>query len=202
MPRGWDELPTGRGPATPLELYGGDLRGVEEHLDHIESLGANLIYLTPFFPASSTHRYDATTFAHVDPLLGGDDALASLARAAHARGIRLLGDITLNHTGASSTSGSSGAGRPVAPERSFYFFDDAIPRGYESWLGIPHAAEAQLAERRAARALRARCFGATSTLGLDGWRIDVANMVGRYRDARPEPRRRRSGRASRSATRC
>ena len=56
VPRAWDELPTGRGPATPREWFGGDLPGIEQHLDHIESLGANAIYLTPIFPASSTHR--------------------------------------------------------------------------------------------------------------------------------------------------
>ena len=44
-----------------------------------------MIYLTPFFPAGSTHRYDATTFDRVDPLLGGDEALASLTgRRTHA----------------------------------------------------------------------------------------------------------------------
>ena len=52
--RGWNELPTGRGPETPYEWFGGDLGGVEAHLDHIEALGANVIYLTPIFPAGST----------------------------------------------------------------------------------------------------------------------------------------------------
>ncbi len=64
-------------------------RGIEQRLDHVEQLGANALYLTPVFPAGSTHRYDATSFDHVDPLLGGDAALASLvaarARARHAR---------------------------------------------------------------------------------------------------------------------
>ena len=50
------------------------------------TLGANVLYLTPVFPAGSTHRYDARTFDAVDPLLGGDEALASLVRAAHDRG--------------------------------------------------------------------------------------------------------------------
>ena len=81
------------------ELFGGDLRGVEQHLDHIASLGANALYLTPFFPAGSVHRYDATSFEHVDPLLGGDEALSSLLEAAHARDIRVIGDLTTNHVG-------------------------------------------------------------------------------------------------------
>jgi alpha-glucosidase len=178
--RGWDELPTGRGGATPYELYGGDLYGVEQHLDHIESVGANLIYLTPFFPAGSTHRYDATTFAHVDPLLGGDDALRSLAAAAHARGMRIIGDITPNHTG-DKHEWFQAAKRGVQPERGFYFFDDAIPGGYESWLGhrsLPKLnwKSAELHERFAQVLTR------YLELGLDGWRVDVANMTGRYRD--------------------
>jgi alpha-glucosidase len=178
--RDWDDLPTGRGRATPRELFGGDLPGIEQHLDHIESVGANLIYLTPFFPAGSTHRYDATTFAHVDPLLGGDDALRSLAAAVHARGMRLIGDITPNHTG-DKHEWFQAALRGDEPERSFYYFDESIPGGYESWLG--HRSLPKLDWR--SDELRTRFAGILQRyldLGLDGWRVDVANMTGRYRD--------------------
>jgi alpha-glucosidase len=179
--RQWGELPTGRGKPTPYELYGGDLRGVEQHLDHVERLGANVIYLTPFFPATSSHRYDATTFAHVDPLLGGDDALRSLCDAAHARGIRVIGDITLNHTGFRHEWFVRAQADEAAPERGFYLFDESLPCGYESWLGIPTLPKLdwRSAELRARFAeVLQRYLG----LGLDGWRVDVANMVGRYRD--------------------
>ena len=50
VPRGWDDEPTGRGPDTPLEWFGGDLPGVEAHLEHLERLGVSTLYLTPFFP--------------------------------------------------------------------------------------------------------------------------------------------------------
>ncbi len=180
VPRDWSELPTGRGRPTPYELFGGDLRGVELHLDHIDSLGANLIYLTPFFPAGSTHRYDATTFAQVDPLLGGDEALRSLAAAAHDRGMRIVGDITPNHTG-NRHEWFQAALQGRQPERGFYYFDDSIPGGYESWLGhrvLPKLnwQSTELHERFAAVLRR------YLELGLDGWRVDVANMTGRYRD--------------------
>jgi alpha-glucosidase len=178
--RRWDEPPTGRGRPTPYELYGGDLRGIEQHLDHVESLAANLIYLTPFFPAGSTHRYDATTFAHVDPLLGGDDALRSLASAAHARGIRVVGDITPNHTGVRH-EWFEAALRGEQPERGFYYFDDAIPGGYESWLG--HRSLPKLDWRSDDLPARfAEVLHRYLDLGLDGWRVDVANMTGRFRD--------------------
>ena len=124
MLRSWDDPPTGRGKETPFELYGGDLGGIEARLDHVERLGADLLYLTPFFPAGSTHRYDASSFEHVDPLLGGDEALRSLVRAAHARGMRVVGDLTLNH---------SGKGHEwFAGERDFYHFDESAPGGYAS----------------------------------------------------------------------
>ena len=126
--RAWDELPTGRGRATPHELYGGDLGGIEARLGHIEGLGADLLYLTPFFPAGSTHRYDASSFDHVDPLLGGDEALASLVRAAHARGMRVIGDLTLNHSGSGHDWFTS--------EQDYYYFDEALPGGYASWFGV------------------------------------------------------------------
>jgi alpha-glucosidase len=172
--RDWDELPTGRGRATPFELYGGDLGGIEARLDHVEELGADLLYLTPFFPAGSTHRYDASSFEQVDPLLGGDEALESLARAAHARGMRLIGDLTLNH---------SGAGHDwFASQRDYYFFDDALPGGYASWFGVkslPKLNWSSLELRGQMQAVARRWLD----LGLDGWRIDVANMTGRHRDA-------------------
>jgi len=181
VPREWDTLPTGRGKETPFELYGGDLPGIEAHLDHIERLGANLLYLTPFFPATSSHRYDATTFDHVDPLLGGDAALRSLTDAAHARGIRVIGDITLNHTGYRHEWFVKARADEHAPERAFYIFDDSLPCGYESWIGIPTLPKldwrSDELRRRFAVVLRRYL-----DLGLDGWRVDVANMVGRYRD--------------------
>jgi alpha-glucosidase len=179
--RDWDELPTGRGRNTPFELYGGDLGGIEQHLDHIESLGANVVYLTPFFPATSTHRYDATTFEHVDPLLGGDDSLRSLAESAHRRGIRVLGDITLNHTGHQHEWFIRARADAGAPERGFYYFDDSIRGGYESWLG--HRTLPKLNWRSEELHARfATVLRRYLKLGLDGWRIDVANMVGRYRE--------------------
>jgi alpha-glucosidase len=183
IPRDWDEVPTGRGPETPFEWFRGDLRGIEAHLEHIASVGANVLYLTPIFPASSTHRYDATTFDRVDPLLGGDEALESLVRAAHDRGIRVIGDLTTNHVGAQHDwflAASNGG----SAERAFFVFDDELPHGYECWWGIPSLPKLDYRSRE----LRERMFEGEDSVvrrwleppyDLDGWRIDVANMTGR-----------------------
>ena len=101
VPAGWDDQVAfeGSDPRTPIQLYGGDLDGIAEHLDHVERVGATIVYTTPVFPGESNHRYNASTFDAVDPLLGGDDAFARLSAAVHARGWRILGDLTTNHTG-------------------------------------------------------------------------------------------------------
>jgi alpha-glucosidase len=184
--RDWSSLPTGKGRTTPVEWFGGDLLGLERHLDHVASLGANVIYLTPFFPAGSTHRYDATTFDRVDPLLGGDEALASLSRAAHARGIRLLGDLTTNHVG-SGHDWFLAAREGREPERGFFYFDDSLPYGYECWAGVPTLPKLDYRSPE----LRTRLYGGSSSVvrhwldapfSLDGWRVDVAHLTGRRHD--------------------
>ena len=169
--RAWDDLPEGRGPNTPFELFGGDLRGIEAHLDDIERLGANVVYLTPIFPAGSTHRYDSTTFDRVDPLLGGDEALESLVAAAHARGLRVISDLTTNHTGDKHEWF-------VAGERDLYLFDES--GDYEAWWGFKSLPKLNWRSSE----LRSRIQGVArkwlqAPYSLDGWRVDVANMSGR-----------------------
>jgi alpha-glucosidase len=181
VPREWSQLPEGRARNTSHEWYCGDLRGIEERLDHIESVGANVIYLTPFFPAASTHRYDASSFDRVDPLLGGDEAFASLARAAHARGMKLVGDLTSNHCGVTHEWFERAAADPSAPERELFYFDPTEKYGYATWLGVrtlPKLDWSSTELRTRMSAILHQWLDA----GLDGWRIDVANMAGRHRD--------------------
>ena len=182
--RDWDALPDPDGMQAAHELFGGDLEGIRQHLDHVEALGANVLYLTPFFPAGSTHRYDATSFAHVDPLLGGDEALARLTRAAHDRGMRVVGDLTLNHVGVGHEWFHAARDDPTAAERDFFLFDDESTGGYVSWYGIPSLPKLDYRSQE----LRRRLFDGPASVtqrwlrdddGLDGWRIDVANMTGR-----------------------
>ncbi|MET0435112.1 MAG: glycoside hydrolase family 13 protein [Cellulomonas sp.] len=183
LPAAWGDEPIGGGPGTGTQLYGGDLGGIEQRLDHLQRLGVDTLYLTPVFPGRSNHRYDARTFDHVDPVLGGDEAFASLSRALHGRGMRLVGDLTTNHTGDAHDWFRRALGDPASEERSFYYWQDAEP-GYVGWLG--HASLPKLDHH--APALAARMFGGPSSIvgrylsepfGMDGWRVDVANMTGR-----------------------
>ena len=181
VPREWGRYPEGRSANTGVEYFGGDLWGVAEKLDYLTDLGVCVVYMTPIFPAHTTHRYDATTFDHVDPLLGGDDALRHLIDEAHKRGMRVVGDITLNHCG----KGHEWFQRAQAgdPEfREFFTFDDSLEHGYECWWGVASLPKFDYRSE----ALRERLITGTDSVlrrwlrfGLDGWRVDVANMSGR-----------------------
>ena len=184
VPCGWDTTPVeGSGPRTPNQFYGGDLAGITGKLDHIQQLGADVIYLTPFFPARSNHRYDASTFASVDPLLGGDRALVELVEAAHARGLKVMGDLTANHSGDAHEWFRQALAEPDSEEAGYYYFSEDRTR-YEAWYGVPSLPKLNWASQ----GLKERFVLADDSpvarwlkppFNLDGWRIDVGNMTGR-----------------------
>jgi alpha-glucosidase len=217
-PAGWDDEPLPTGMGAGRQFYGGDLAGIADHAQYLAGLGVNLVYLTPFFPATSSHRYDAATFDHVDPLLGGDEALAGLARVLHQRGIRLIGDLTTNHTGWTHDWFQAARADRTSPEAGFYYWtedrhidfeawqagylgqapdpekrrrllDAMLGQGaevdYFSWLGIPSLPKlnwrsAELAARFIAGPDSIAARYLAPPFALDGWRIDVANMTGRF----------------------
>jgi hypothetical protein len=133
-------------PGAPLEnnlFYGGDLDGVREKLDYLETLGVRVIYLCPIFEAYSNHKYDTGDYMQVDPMFGGREALDRLLTAAKARGISVILDGVFNHTGSISRYfnkdgryDSIGAYQSKeSPYYSWFRFKNH-PDDYESWWGI------------------------------------------------------------------
>ncbi len=178
-PVAWDDPVAHRGPAVTGQWYGGTLDGIVEHLDHLQALGVSLLYLTPFFEARSSHRYDAVSFDRVDPLLGGNAALERLIDAAHARGLRIVGDLTANHTGDHHDWFLTARADPTSAVRGFYRIDGD---SYEAWLDVPSLPKLDHSSNELARRLYDGPDSVVATWlerGLDGWRIDVANMTGR-----------------------
>ena len=182
--REWNELPRGRSKFTGTELYGGDLLGVEQHLDHINELGVNGIYFTPFFSARSNHRYDASTFDEVDPILGGNKALFSLVKKSNKLGIRIMGDLTSNHCGAGHPWLAKAKKNKKSKERSYFYWDKSIKHGYVGWWGLESLPKLNFNSK----ALRNELYKGKNSIvrkwigskyGMSGWRIDVGNMTGR-----------------------
>lgn len=185
-PKSWDSKVKGTGAGVAEQFFGGDLKGIEEHMDHLKKVGATILYLTPFFPAGSNHRYDASSFDEVDPLLGGNAALSSLIKRAHAMGFKVMGDLTANHSGNTHEWFLAAFKKPAAPESDFYYFTEKNTK-YDSWWGVETLPKfnwksAELRKRFIEGKSSVVAKWLKAPFGLDGWRIDVANMTGKIRD--------------------
>ena len=83
--------------------HGGDLQGVANHLDYIQKLGANTLWMTPVvendMPDRTEHGYAATNNYKIETRFGGDKAYLALSDSLHKRGMKLVQDIVYNHFG-------------------------------------------------------------------------------------------------------
>jgi len=111
----------------------GDLAGLLARLDLLndgdpgttEDLGVGALWLMPIFPSPSWHGYDVTDDRSVDPEVGSVEELRALVAAAHARGIRVILDLVINHT--SSRHPDFLAALAGGPERSRYLWAEEDP---------------------------------------------------------------------------
>ena len=178
----WGTLPPDDTPF-PLVFYGGDLLGIAQKLDYVEQLGVTALYLNPIFTAQSNHKYDVADYEHIDPHFGGDEALVALRHALDARGMRYLLDIVPNHSGYQHPWFQTAQTDATAPEAEFYTFTHH-PDEYVSWLGVwilpkLNYGSAELRQRiyEGEEAVFRRWL--RPPFSADGWRVDVANMLGR-----------------------
>ena len=95
----WTDEPKDWNESRCCDFYNGDLKGIEEKADYLSDLGITAVYLNPIFSSKSVHRYDTVDFAHIDEKLGGDEALVRMVETLHKKGIRVILDISINHTG-------------------------------------------------------------------------------------------------------
>ena len=104
-----------KAPITPMDDLHGNLRGIIEHLDDIQNLGIDVLYMTPIFQSDSCHKYDTTDYYQIDPSFGTTEDLKELVQKAHERGLKVVLDAVYNHTG-----------------RKFFAFADILENGEKS----------------------------------------------------------------------
>jgi neopullulanase len=83
--------------------HGGDLQGVQNHLDYLQGLGVTTVWLTPVLendmPNRTEHGYAFTNHYKIDPRLGGEKSYQALISALHGRGMKIIQDAVYNHVG-------------------------------------------------------------------------------------------------------
>lgn len=167
-----------------MPFYGGDLAGIEAHLDYLEQLGVNALYLNPIFTAFTNHRYDVSDFREVDPVLGGDQALISLRRALSRRDMRYVLDIVPNHCGFMHPWFQSALQDSESETRDFFYFGEN-KQDYTSWMGFGHMPKLNYASEALRREMiededSVFAYWLKPPFSADGWRVDVGNMLGRH----------------------
>ena len=173
------------------DFFGGDLQGILDKLDYLQSLGVNGLYLCPIFEAATNHKYDTIDYYAIDKHFGDKALFKRLVDEAHARGIRIMLDAVFNHIGYYSPQ-----------------WQDVVQNGaqsrYKDWFHIHHfpVERQSIKEMERTGKLYYEMFAFASNLpklntshpevkrylldiatywirefDIDGWRLDVANEV-------------------------
>lgn len=125
------------------DYYCGNLKGIEQKLDYIASLGVTMIYLNPIFEAHSNHRYNTADYFKIDPLLGSEEDFISLCKAARKKGIDIILDGVFSHTGddsiyfnAKKRYGEGGAFNSKDSKYYSWYKFKGDTKDYHSWWGV------------------------------------------------------------------
>ncbi len=103
----------------------GDFNGITSKLDYLQSLGIKGIWLMPINPSPSYHGYDVLNYYAVNPQYGTMDDFEALVAEAHARGIRIIIDLVLNHTSSQHPFFVDANNNPQSPYRDWYIWADS-----------------------------------------------------------------------------
>ncbi len=186
----WEKQPEYRQSTDKLRLgndyYGGDLKGIEEKIPYLKSLGVSCIYLNPIFEAHSNHRYNTANYLKIDPILGDEKDLESLIKTAEKSGIAIILDGVFSHTGDDSIYFNKyhrydnlGAYESEASAYKSWFNFKDYPEKYESWWGITTLPETNECDPSFSEFITGEKGVIRHWLkkGIKGFRLDVADEL-------------------------
>jgi alpha-glucosidase len=175
----------------------GDLPGITKRLDHIQTLGADAIWLSPIYPSpNKDFGYDVSDYTNVSPEYGTLKDFDDLVTAAHARNLKLILDFVPCHTSIE---------HPWFRERpDFYFWADAPPNNWQAafggsaWDRDPHTGryylhsffpeQADLNWRNPeVRAEMTKALEFWLARGVDGYRLDAIDRLMKDPDLKDDP---------------
>ncbi|MFQ2031216.1 alpha,alpha-phosphotrehalase [Aeromonas veronii] len=177
----------------------GDLKGIMARLDYLKTLGVDALWLTPVYVSPQVDNgYDIADYLAIDPAYGTMDDFEALLAAAHARDIRIVMDIVVNHTSTEHAWFKSAMGDKNSPYRDYYIWrdpvDGGVPNNWQSkfggsaWELDPATGQYYLHlfareqadlnwENPAVRAEVKNIIHFWAKKGVDGFRLDVINLI-------------------------
>lgn len=177
----------------------GDLKGIMARLDYLKTLGVDALWLTPVYVSPQVDNgYDIADYLAIDPAYGTMADFEALLAAAHARDIRIVTDIVVNHTSTEHAWFKSALGDKNSPYRDYYIWrdpvDGGVPNNWQSkfggsaWELDPATGQYYLHlfareqadlnwENPAVRAEVKKIIHFWAKKGVDGFRLDVINLI-------------------------
>ncbi|MFQ1683603.1 alpha,alpha-phosphotrehalase [Aeromonas veronii] len=177
----------------------GDLKGIMARLDYLKTLGVDALWLTPVYVSPQVDNgYDIADYLAIDPAYGTMADFEALLAAAHARDIRIVMDIVVNHTSTEHAWFKSALGDKNSPYRDYYIWrdpvDGGVPNNWQSkfggsaweldsatgqyYLHLFAREQADLNwENPAVRAEVKNIIHFWAKKGVDGFRLDVINLI-------------------------
>jgi len=117
----------------------GDLEGIRRHLDYLEWLGVDAVWISPFYRSPmKDFGYDVADYTDVDPLFGNLATFDRLLADAHARGLRVIVDYVPNHTSDQHAWFTDSRSSRTSPRRDWYVWRDPKPDGSppNNWISV------------------------------------------------------------------
>ncbi|MGS3179956.1 alpha,alpha-phosphotrehalase [Aeromonas dhakensis] len=177
----------------------GDLKGIMARLDYLKTLGVDALWLTPVYVSPQVDNgYDIADYLNIDPAYGTMADFEALLAAAHARDIRIVMDIVVNHTSTEHAWFKSALEDKNSPYRDYYIWKDpvegGVPNNWQSkfggsaweldkatgqyYLHLFAREQADLNwENPAVRAEVKSIIHFWAKKGVDGFRLDVINLI-------------------------
>ncbi|MFQ1879819.1 alpha,alpha-phosphotrehalase [Aeromonas veronii] len=177
----------------------GDLKGIMARLDYLKTLGVDALWLTPVYVSPQVDNgYDIADYLAIDPAYGTMADFEALLAAAHARDIRIVMDIVVNHTSTEHAWFKSALGDKNSPYRDYYIWRDpvggGVPNNWQSkfggsaweldeitgqyYLHLFAREQADLNwENPLVRAEVKNIIHFWAKKGVDGFRLDVINLI-------------------------
>ncbi|MDM4764658.1 glycoside hydrolase family 13 protein [Pelomonas sp. SE-A7] len=174
-------LPDQKLNSAELDFWGGDLASAATRLDHIQQLGADVLYLNPIHLAWTNHKYDAFDFQKLSPEYGNREDFKRLASDARQRGLKVVLDGVFNHMGRNAPVFKDAYANPKSPWRHWFSIGPQYEGGALVWTGFQNLPELKLENPAVRRHLWLDKDSVVRSYlrdGADGWRLDTAFELG------------------------
>jgi glycosidase len=164
---------------TVFNRHGGDLKGIQNHLDYLDDLGVTTLWLNPVIendmPNRTEHGYAFTDHYKIDRRLGGEKAYQELVDAVHAKGMKIIQDAVYNHIGSYHVTVLDPPMKDWLNQWPAYTntsYKDQVKQMTDGWF-TKEMPDINQNNPYVANFLIQHALWTVEEFGIDGWRIDT-----------------------------